>query len=445
MGAAGRAAPPPPPNLEDLLATIPEGDPGHVVAMPEDESAAFFRDTHVHDIDLTVDPEDLALIDSDPSAEAYVDANVVVDGESLNTIGLRYKGSAGAFLAPCTAATLPSEMRGPKVGKCSIKLDFDRVHSDQRLHGLKKLNLHAMGRDPSLLREQLGYALFREMGVATPRSTYVRVMINGQLEGLFLGVEQIDGRFTRARFSEGGQGNVYKELWPNTVDPGRIRAALQTNEDDEGVSVMSMLAFGAAVQVEPRAALRWLDRDYMLHYIAVDRMILNDDGAFRWYCYNLFGFDLGRGSNHNFYWYESPVGTKMWLIPWDLDLSFAGAARVRIDRDWRDKSACDCHVAADITEPASPQRAPACDPLTGEVADWLDDYEQAVDDLLAGPLSGKAVDDKLMRWTTLIEPTVVEAAGVKSSPSESEWHDAVSYLRSVIDHSRETRGHWPGH
>jgi spore coat protein H len=441
---AAAGSPAPPPSLEELLATIPLGDPGEVVAMPEDESAAFFNDKQVHELDLSVNPDDLALIDSDPSSEMYVNADVRIDGESLGTVGLRYKGSAGAFLAPCTEAELPGEREpGPKVGKCSMKLDFDRVNSDQRLHGLKKLNLHAMGRDPSMLREQLGYALFREMGIATPRTTYMRVVINGELEGLFLGVEQIDGRFTRARFTEGGKGNVYKEVWPNTIDPVRLRAALETNEDDEAASVVSMMAFAAAVEVDPKAALRWLDRQYMLNFIAVDRMILNDDGAFRWYCYTFRGRDFGGGSNHNFYWYEAPIGTRMWLIPWDLDLSLAGAERTRIDRDWRDKSSCACHTA-ELDVPASPQRAPACDPLTGEVADWLDDYDQVVDKLLAGPMSGEAVDRKLMRWVELIEPTVKEAAGKHSAPNESAWQDAVSFLRSVIDHSRETRGHWPG-
>lgn len=415
------------------------------MALPDDESAAFFNDKQVHELELRVNPDDLALIDSDPSAELYVNADMQIDGEKLGAVGLRYKGSAGAFLAPCTAAVLPGEReRGPKVGKCSMKLDFDRVNAEQRFRGLKKLNLHAMGRDPSLLREQLGYALFREMGIAAPRTTYIRVVINGQLEGVFLGVEQIDGRFVRARFTEGGKGNVYKEVWPNTVDPRRLRAALETNEDDEATSVASMMAFAAAVELDPKIALRWLDRQYMLNFIAVDRMILNDDGAFRWYCTTFRGLDFGLGTNHNFYWYESPVSTRMWLIPWDLDLSFAGAERTRIDRDWRDKSSCACHTA-ELDVPASPQRAPACDPLTGELADWLDDYEQTVDKLLSGPLSGEAVDNKLMRWVDLIEPVVKEAARLRSAPNEAEWQDAVSFLRSVIDHSRESRGQWPGH
>ncbi|HET8937675.1 MAG TPA: CotH kinase family protein [Polyangiales bacterium] len=434
---------PPPPSLGDLLATIPRGDPGKVIAMPEDESAAFFDDKRVHDVDVSIAPDDLALIDSDPSAEMYVNAEVKMDGESLGTVGLRYKGSAGAFIAPCTAAMYPGEMRGAKVGKCSMKLDIDRVNGDQRLFGLKKLNLHAMGRDPSMMREMLGYSLFREMGIATPRTTYARVVINGELEGLFLGVEQIDGRFTRARFTEGGKGNVYKEAWPNTLDPGRYLAALETNEDDDDVNVMSMLAFATAVQFEPEAALNWLDRNYMLNYIAVDRMILNDDGAFRFYCNTFFGMDFGGSRNHNFYWYESPIGTRLWLMPWDLDLSFAGALRTRVDRDWRDDSVCDCHLAEGV-ERASRQRAPACDPLIGEVADWLDDYDQAVDKFIQGPLSAKAVESKLMRWIDLIQPDVKEAAGVNSAPSESEWQDAIATLRMVIDHTRETRGHWPG-
>lgn len=432
-----------PPSLDELLETIPKGDAGKVVAMPEDESAAFFNDKQVHELDVEVNPDDLALIDSDPSAEMYVDASVKVDGESIGTVGLRYKGSAGAFIAPCTSAQYPGEMRGARVGKCSMKLDFDRVNGDQRLHGLKKLNLHAMGRDSSMLREQLGYSLFREMGIATPRTTYARVVINGELQGLYLGVEQIDGRFTRARFSEGGKGNVYKEVWPNTLDPARYIAALETNEDDDSVSVMSMLAFATAVQFEPKAALNWLDRDYMLNYIAVDRMILNDDGAFRFYCTVFRGIDFGGGRNHNFYWYESPVGTRLWLMPWDLDLSFAGALRTRVDRDWRDASACECHLAEGV-ERASMQRAPACDPLIGEVAKWLDNYDEVVDKLIEGPLSADAVDKKLMRWIDLIQPTVKEAAGVNSAPSESDWQEAVATLRSVINHTRETRGRWPG-
>lgn len=428
-------------NVMDLIAALPDGDPGNVSPVPEDDADAFFHADHIHDASIEVDPEQLALIDSDPSAEQYIQAELSLDGESLGLVGLRYKGSAGAFLAPCTAATFPGMMTGPKVGKCSMKVDFDRVDSARRFHGLKKLNLHAMGRDPSMLREQLGYGLFREVGIATPRTTYVRVVVNGELEGLFLGVEQIDGRFTHSRFTEGGDGNLYKEVWPSVPDESRLRAALETNEGPD-TSVRSMLSFARAIQLDPKAALDWLDQDYMQRYIAVDRLILNDDGVFRWYCFAAFGVDLGGGWNHNYYWYESPVGNRVWLIPWDLDLSFAGAARVRIDREWRDDSDCACHTAEGAGR-AAPQRAPACDNLTGEIGRWLTGYDAYVDEVIDGPFAADVVDGKLARWTELIGPAVEEAAGVRSAPSVSEWQQAVAELRAIIDHSRQTRGLWP--
>jgi spore coat protein CotH len=115
---------------------------------------------------------------------------------------VRYKGSVGGFLAPCTAAGSVGARPGPKTGKCSMKIDFDRVDPDARFYGLKKLNFHSMDRDPSMLRDRLGYSLFREFGVAAPRAMHARVLINGKLEGLHVVVEQIDGRFTDSRFSE---------------------------------------------------------------------------------------------------------------------------------------------------------------------------------------------------------------------------------------------------
>jgi spore coat protein CotH len=155
-----------------------------------------------------------------------------------------------------------------------------------------------------MMREQLGYGLYREMGVAAPRTAYARVVINGQLEGLFLAVEQIDGRFTRSRFSdEGGEGNLYKEIWPLYDDAAQYRSALESNKGSE-TNVDKILAFAAQIRTDPGAATAWVDRDYTLRYIAVDRVILNDDGVFHWYCFIPQGNNNGLYGNHNYYWYE---------------------------------------------------------------------------------------------------------------------------------------------
>jgi CotH kinase protein len=354
----------------------------------------------------------------------YVEGTLEVDGESYGPIGVRYKGSVGGFLPPCTLAG-PGTAAGPKTGKCSIKVDFDRVDPDLRFHGLRKLNFHAMNRDKSMMRDRLGYAMFREFGVAAPRAVHARLSINGNFEGLFVVVEQIDGRFTRSRFSEGGRGNLYKEVWPVTDIADPYLAALETNEDDDP-SVDKMLRFEAAIRDGADASLRWLDDHYLFDYIAADRIITNDDGAFHWYC----------SFNHNYYWYEAEHDDRMWIVPWDLDSSFQNPAGsfVHIAQPWNAAApVCSCEQTGQM--PAS------CDGLIGQWASRSDDYERSVDAFLDGPFAADNVESKLAAWAAQIDATVEEANGWLGAPSYDEWQENFAALHAIIESSREHRGY----
>ncbi|HKU40072.1 MAG TPA: CotH kinase family protein [Polyangiales bacterium] len=422
-------------SIATARAPEPGGNAGAIVAEPEDDaSQAIFGGDRVKTYEISVAPEDLATIDARPSAETYVPAQVAIDGERVEKVGLRYKGSAGAFIAPCTAATMPGPSNRPKVGKCSMKLAFDYIDDDARFKGLKKLNLHSMGRDRTYMREQLGYALFREMGVASPRTAYVKVVINGKLEGLFLAVEQIDGRFTRSRFSEGGEGNLYKEVWPLYDDPKVYRAALESNKGD-ATNVDKMLAFAQRVRFAPDTATEWIDRDYTLRYIAVDRVLLNDDGVFHFYC-SRSGNNPGPFANHNYYWYEAERAGRLWLVPWDLDTSLGGEIRPFIDVEWSEPASCNCHVYVGY-----PQRAPSCDPLIAQFAKWKKEYAAVMDEFLAGPFAQQAVDAKLDAWSKQIAPYVEETAGLGGAPDREVWEDELLHLRYVLDVVREYRGY----
>jgi hypothetical protein len=401
-----------------------DGEPGHVIAEPEDEASYVFDPDEVRTYNIVIEPDQLAMLDADPSAETYVDAKLEVDGETFGPLGVRYKGSVGAFYTPCTSNTLPGEPPTPKVGKCSIKIDFDRDDSKLRFHGLKKLNLHSMGRDMSLMRERLGYALFREFGVAAPRAMHARVLINGELEGLFVAVEQLDGRFTHSRFSDGGDGNLYKEVWPTSESADDYRNALETNEGS-ATPVDKMIAFKHAIDHGADAAFAWLDPRYAFNYIAADRVIINDDGAFHWYC----------TYNHNYLWYEAEHADRVWLIPWDLDGAFEGGSeRVHIITPWNAPAQCTCGII-DFQLPS------ICDPLTSYWAARDGDYQRAVDAFVAGPFSADRVDAKLRRWTAQIDAAVQEASGLKGAPTYGQWQDAFATLQQVIHTSREHRGY----
>jgi CotH kinase protein len=407
------------------------GSPGTVLPEPEDEARYIFDQSTVRTYDLTVSEADLAMIDANPAAEQNIRGMLEFEGNHYGPLGIRYKGSVGAWNPPCTRRM--GGQPAAKSGKCSIKVSFDYVDDDARFYGVKKLNFHAMNRDVSMLRDRLGYSLFREMGVAAPRAVHARLLINGRLEGLFVVVEQVDGRFTRSRFGEGGQGNLYKEIWPIHDDPSAYVAALETNRGDSP-SVEGMLAFKHAVDLGADAILDRLDRDYMLRYIAVDRVTINDDGPFHQWC-----TAGGRGNNpsgignHNYYWYEAARAHRFWLVPWDLDNSFDNRSLVHIASDWTAEGTCTCA--------RSGQPAPSCDPLIRHWGTWRPDYEIVVDDFLRTAFSASNVDLKLASWTSQIEAAVEEGAGLNGAPNSSAWRSAVEQLRGKIDMARMHRGY----
>jgi spore coat protein H len=409
-------------------AAAPEPPAKPFVTEPADEAAFLFDPSKVRTYNILVEPADLAAIDAKPSAETWVPARLEFEGATYGPFKMRYKGSSGSFKAPCTTGGFDD----PKSGKCSIKLGFDEVDEELRFFGLKKLNFHAMIQDTSLLRDRLGYSLFRDSEIAAPRAMHAIVQFNGELEGLFIAVEQIDGRFTRARFSEGGEGNVYKESWVTMHTEKDFVNALETNSDAPVVT--AMLDFQDAVQAGAVAVEKFIDRDYMMRYVAVDRVIANDDGVFHFYCDANSPNYLG--TSHNFYWYQAEKTAQFWLIPWDLDLSFDLTPWVRINPAWTAQASCTC-VRPEMYDPQTP---PSCDPMVKHFLSWRDDYEREVDKFISGPFADSAVQAKLNAWIAQLRPYVMQTAGVKRAPSLSEWDNSVSQLYAKIATLRSNRG-----
>jgi spore coat protein H len=409
---------------------------GPTNAKPNDAAEYLFDATKVRTYNIVVAQGDLRKLDEAPAAEVYVPASLEFEGKKIENLRVRYKGGYGAFLPPCTGDDLLAT--GVKTGKCSIKLAFDQVDSEGRFYGLRKLNFHSMNRDASMLRDRLGYSLFRDSGLVAPRSVHARVLINGKLEGLFALVEQIDGRFTRSRFTEGGEGNLYKEIWPIHRDRKAYVDALETNED-ESPSVDGMLNFKAAIERSASAAQAFVDRDYLMKYIAVDRVIINDDGVFHWWCVSQgAGNNPGGVGNHNYYWYQESAREFFWLIPWDFDNAFNAAGMVVVWPEWNERATCSC-----ASTPSSfvPQLPASCDPLTQHFITWTSDYDRHVEAFLSGPFAAAAVKTKLDAWVAQLRPHVVEAAGRLGEPSERAWDEAVRTLRTTVDAARANRGY----
>ncbi len=417
--------------LTSLLSACadPVPDPGAADATPPadadaavgDPSEFVFDESVIRTYDLTVAPSDWQWLQDNAELEEYVPATLEFEGATFDSVAIRYKGGYGNLYS-CF------DGQGNRTcKKLSIKLKFSEYDPDRRFYGLKRLNFHSMESDDSKMRDAIGYALYREAGVYAPRASYARVVVNGELLGLFALVEQIDGRFTRHRFPDGGEGNLYKEVWPEHLTAEPYLAALKTNED-ENPSVDRMLRFaGELSQVSDETFIatmeRFVDVDMLMRYMAVDRLIDNWDGIVAWYCF-------GPCSNHNYYWYESTAEDRLWLIPWDLDNTFEVPSPIRTFYgmpDWDDQSlGCDfVPIFWGLNG-----RPPACDPLIRRLATvtW-DRYVAATEEILADQYRIEAMHARIDALAAHIADAVAEDP---NGPTVVEWQAAVARLKDNI-------------
>ena len=403
-----------------------DGGPGSDSGVPPDPSDSVFDESQIQTFNLTIADADWDFLNENALLEQYVPGTLEYDGETVAEIGVRYKGAVGSL-------RLCFDQQGNRIcDKLSFKLKFNEYVPGQRLRGLKRVNLHAMEGDGSKMHDAIGYKLFRDNGVYASRTAFARVVVNGELIGLFIAVEAVDGRFTRRSFPDGGEGNLYKEIWPVYSSSQPYINALRTNED-ENPSVDKILGFAAALAAADDSTFEamieaWTDADMLMRYMAVARLLDHWDGIVAFYC----GSGGGCG-NHNYYWYESQSEDKLWLVPWDLDHTFEDPNPFRDIYgmpEWDDVDA-DC-TPRDVFLGVQ-ARAPGCDPLIRGMAVALGDrYVAESRELLAGDFSAAALSARIDALEALIADEIANDPDV----TPAEWSAAVANLRNNANSNR---------
>jgi spore coat protein H len=411
-------------------------------------------DERVHEYRIEVHPADLAKMNANPALydelKIYVPAEVTIDGIAVGRVGVRYKGSWGTFRTclPNPDGTGPAEPyhpiaanRCPPVAKFPYKISFDEFSPKKRFHGLAKLNLDNLIRDPSQLHERLASQLFRDMGIPAARSSFARVTVNGASKGLYAVTEDMgDARFTADRWPDDPHGNLYKQGWPRFLEERYWQGALATNRRaDPPASHEKVIAFSremtAANDPERAAAVleRWSDPEWLARYMAVDTAIRNVDGVTKLFC--LPG-DTSRCVPNNFYWYETRQG-KFLLLP--LDLDYTWRVRVRQNRlpPWDSPipgpGLPDCNVRFPLY--GAQHAPPACDPVFRGIAARRALYLEAVRKLLAHFDVNKLRAD-VDRLAALVKPVVIADPAIPAEGSRA-WPTMVELLKHDIGVLRE--------
>ena len=110
-------------------------------------------------------------------------ATVEINGESFDSVGIRYRGGATYDAA---------QGKNP----FNIKLDFIKNHD---YDGYETLKLNNGAKDPSFVREVLGFDIANQY-MPSPHANFAKVFVNGNFHGMYSNIENVDKNLMARNF-----------------------------------------------------------------------------------------------------------------------------------------------------------------------------------------------------------------------------------------------------
>jgi spore coat protein CotH len=411
-------------------------------------SKPFYSDS-VATVRIVMSEKDWEATRKNPVYENYVRADFWFDDELVPDVAVRPKGNS-SLMSVARSGT----------ARMSLKVDFNFFNSARNFYGLKKVNLNNGFSDPTLIREVLSYDLFEQMGLPTPRNSFVDLWVNDTHLGLYTMVEQIDKTFLSINFAD-ANGNLYKPEMPasfltwteadlkkqetgqtateesdedNNLDVnlggGNLSEILRVLEQEEqsedmsrgnesqrdipfgvipqwgmgfeGVNLLGRMGLKTNENIDNhQALLRFLDvlnKEPDGTFQQEIEKVLDVDQVLRYLALStvLVHLDNYTGMGHNYYLYE--VDGKFSIIPWDLNMSFGGFS-FGVDR----QRVIDFY----IDEPTV--GATADRPLVSRllsVPSYLETYHGYLKEIIDGPFSLEVMEAKIDKLANMIRPYV---------------------------------------
>jgi spore coat protein H len=275
-----------------------------------------FAGTQVHTINLRFPQAhywDSLTIYYNEGKERCLPATLVINGEVLDSVGVRLKGNS--------SYSHPND-------KKSMRIVFDEFRPDQRYDGLKGIHLNNCYSDPTFMREKIHLDFCRDAGIPAPRANYAQVKFNDVDYAFYSLVEHVDKGFLSTRFGAnngylfkavdafGGGGGGAQVLSDFRVYTGGTSAYIQRYERKTGDSVLAWDALTAFITTLNASGPIDELLPSVLDMTTLYRATATD---------LLFGsLDSYVGSGRNFYAYiDSSTGKLKWIV-WDTNMSFGG-------------------------------------------------------------------------------------------------------------------------
>jgi len=244
--------------------------------------------------------------------DVEVPAQLLVDGHAVGTVGVQFHGNSSFRQVPAGL-------------KHSIHLSVDAFDSTLSVLGYRTLTLLNAHEDPTLLRTVLFMHVARQY-IPAPKANFVRVVINGELWGVYSNQQQFnkdflveaygtsDGARWKVPGSPGGRGGGLSYLGD---DIAAYRRVYEIKSKDDPKDWEALMALTRTLAETPPGRLEAalapvLDVDGALRFLALDNALVNNGGYWT------------RASDYSLY--LDPKG-RFHVIPYDANETFSLGGR----------------------------------------------------------------------------------------------------------------------
>jgi len=328
-----------------------------------------------------------------------VPVTVEVEGEVYPDVAVHYKGNVSLDFAG---------------EKKSFKLDFDDFVDGQRFHGLERLNLHNGFKDPTLMRENLAYALHEAAGDLASRTSHARVTLSvpglydEEYFGLYVNVEAVDRRYVRDRLGddagtlyEGSDFRWYGPDWEEYV-PDPYEPKTNAGSTDHAALLRFLEVLNETPAGELGEALEQVfDVERFLGWLAANTLLANMDGV--------------PGGGGNCFVYHDASRDRIVLIPWDMNEAFGSTS---------EGLSVDELLELDVHEPVV---YPGAQPLIErvlEVPEFVDRYDAIL---------GRLVEDDFAEATMSARIDEIAARIREDVAADTRRHYSLEQFETSLD------------
>ena len=320
------------------VSALNSSDEGEYAGSDIGGTVGLFDRSVVHAIEVTFDPAEYeAAIEAftRDGEKEYIEADAVIDGTLVESVGLRLKGNSTLF-----GLAGSDEVGGPRApalggtGTASAEtpeglpwlISFDEFVDGRTYQGHEEIAVRpgSMGSaQSSALNEALALTLIDLAGEPAEEAAYIAFSVNGSEPTLRLLVQHPDDSFADADFE--GEGVLYKALSGTDggsfsyqgEDPlayqGSFRQVTRKNQEDLAPLIEFIRWVEESSDEEFAAGLEdHLDVESFARYLALHNLLLDAD-------------DLS-GPGQNYYLYYDLATERFRVVTWDVNSTFRGDA-----------------------------------------------------------------------------------------------------------------------